>query len=162
MKITNQDQHASVRFRFAELQDIPFIVALLADDSLGAKREAGDVLDAGIYEKAFAEMEAQGSNKYLLAVDCDDKILGCVQVTLIAGLSRSGMKRAQLEGVRISGTARGQGIGKLLIAEAHAIAADQGCGLVQLTTDHSRVDALRFYESLGYEKSHHGMKLALS
>jgi len=162
MKTTKQDQHASVRFRFAELKDIPSIVALLADDALGAGREATDRRDVVGYEKAFAEMGAQGGNKYLLAVDRDEIIIGCVQITLIAGLSRAGMKRAQLEGVRVAESARGQGVGKRLIAEAHAIAADQGCGLVQLTTDRSRLDALRFYESLGYIKSHHGMKLALS
>lgn len=46
-----------------------------------------------------------------------------------------------------------------LLAEAHTIASRQGCGLVQLTTDRSRSDTLRYCESLGYEDSHHGLKL---
>jgi GNAT superfamily N-acetyltransferase len=37
----------------------------------------------------------------------------------------------------------------------------QGCTLVQLTTDRSRVDARRFYESLGFVASHVGMKREL-
>ena len=37
----------------------------------------------------------------------------------------------------------------------------RNCGLVQLTTDKSRPDALRFYESLGFVASHEGMKFAL-
>ena len=36
-----------------------------------------------------------------------------------------------------------------------------GCTLVQLTTDKRRGDAHRFYERLGFEASHVGMKLAL-
>jgi GNAT superfamily N-acetyltransferase len=36
-----------------------------------------------------------------------------------------------------------------------------GCRLVQLTSDRTRVDALRFYERLGFVPSHVGMKLSL-
>ena len=35
-----------------------------------------------------------------------------------------------------------------------------GCAMIQLTTDKSRADAHRFYESLGFVSSHLGMKLA--
>jgi len=150
----------AVSFRFAEADDVSAIVALLVDDSLGAGREISGDLD--VYMNAFQEMERQDNNKYLLAIDPDESIIGCVQVTAIAGLSRSGMKRAQLEGIRVLNTARGRGIGALLMSRAHDIALDWGCGLVQLTTDQSREDALRFYERLGYMKSHHGMKFALS
>jgi len=37
----------------------------------------------------------------------------------------------------------------------------RGCRLAQLTTNRSRPDARRFYESLGFEASHEGMKLTL-
>lgn len=38
---------------------------------------------------------------------------------------------------------------------------ERGCGLVQLTTDKARSDALRFYQSLGFADSHEGLKLSL-
>jgi len=161
MKTEGMGEQDAVRFRFAERDDVPSVVALLADDVLGSKREGTDRQDMGVYLKAFDEMEAQGGNRYLLAVDQDDTILGCVQIVLIPGLSRTGMKRAQVEGVRVAKSARSLGIGSRLMAEVHAIALRQGCGLIQLTTDRSRADAHRFYESLGYENSHHGLKLAL-
>ncbi len=161
MKTKGLNNRDAVRFRFAGRDDVPSIVAMLADDVLGSDREETDRQDEGVYLEAFDEMEAQGNNQYLLAVDQDDNILGCVQIILIPGLSRAGMKRAQIEGVRVAKTARGLGIGSRLMAEVHAIALRQGCGLVQLTTDRSRVNALRFYESLGYENSHHGLKFAL-
>jgi hypothetical protein len=37
----------------------------------------------------------------------------------------------------------------------------KGCALVQLTSDKTRRDAIRFYESLGFVASHEGMKLSL-
>jgi hypothetical protein len=37
----------------------------------------------------------------------------------------------------------------------------QGCGLLQLTSDKQRPDAIRFYESLGFTASHEGLKLPL-
>lgn len=40
-------------------------------------------------------------------------------------------------------------------------ARGRGCRLVQLTSNKTRTDAHRFYESLGYLKSHDGFKLHL-
>jgi GNAT superfamily N-acetyltransferase len=46
---------------------------------------------------------------------------------------------------------------------AHAIerARSRGCGIVQLTTNKARDDARRFYERLGFNATHEGMKLML-
>jgi len=38
---------------------------------------------------------------------------------------------------------------------------ERGCGVVQLTSNKKRVDAHRFYERLGFAKSHEGFKLYL-
>lgn len=45
--------------------------------------------------------------------------------------------------------------------DAIEAARQDGCGLVQLTSDKRRADAIRFYESLGFEASHEGLKLPL-
>jgi len=36
-----------------------------------------------------------------------------------------------------------------------------GASIIQLTTNKKRVDAKRFYEQLGFEATHEGMKLYL-
>lgn len=138
--------------------DLPAIAALLADDGLGRGREApGDPA----YGEAFERMRAQPGNVYLVA-ERDGQVIGCLQFTLIHGLSRKGMSRAQIEGVRVAAEARGAGVGETLFRAAIDRAREAGAGLVQLTTDRERPDARRFYERLGFSASHIGMKLSLS
>src|SRR5699024_2393222 len=99
-------------------------------------------------------------NQILLAIE-DETVIGCMQLTIIPGLAKLGMKRAQIEGVRVDKNYRGKKIGEALFREAIAISKSEGCGLVQLTTDKERIDAHRFYEKLGFTSSHEGMKLNL-
>jgi ribosomal protein S18 acetylase RimI-like enzyme len=147
--------------RSARRRDVPAIVRLLADDPLGAQRELVEDPVADVYLRAFDEMAGQPANQLLVAVNEDD-VIGCLQLTIITGLSRRGMRRAQLEGVRVSSMHRGAKVGERLVLEAIARARAAGCGLVQLTSDVSRVDAKRFYERLGFEATHVGMKLSLA
>ena len=149
-----------MEFRAATDHDLPAIVRMLADDALGATREQYEDPLPGPYLNAFAAMQAQGGNDMIVAVD-DGKVVGCIQLTLIPGLSRLGMTRAQIEGVRVDSTWRGKGLGEKLFRHAIELARAKGCGLVQLTTDATRPDAKRFYERLGFEASHIGMKLSL-
>ena len=145
-------------FRPATDADLPTIVAMLADDHLGAQRESLD--DLSVYAEAFAQITA---DPRLLQLICerDGEVLGTMQLTLTPGLSRKGMTRMQIEGVRVSSSQRGGGVGREMIAWAIEYAREHGCGLVELTTDKSRVDAHRFYERFGFEQSHLGYKLKL-
>ena len=144
-------------FRRATAGDLPAIVALLADDMLGASREVpGDPA----YDAAFAAIAAD-ANQFLAVVEEGGRIVGCLQLSFIPGLSRRGMWRGQVESVRIAASHRGAGLGRRMFAWAIEECRARGCGLVQLTTDKARPDARRFYESLGFVASHEGMKLAL-
>ena len=152
---------ASLTVRSARRDDVPAIVRLLADDVLGAHREQVEEPVAPIYLRAFDEMAEQPGNELLVAVR-DAEIIGCLQLTIIAGLSRAGMRRAQLEGVRVSTGHRGARVGEQLVEAAIARARAAGCGLVQLTSDAARTDARRFYERLGFAATHLGMKMSLT
>jgi ribosomal protein S18 acetylase RimI-like enzyme len=143
--------------REAVAADVDAIAALLSDDGLGRGREApGDPA----YARAFVAMAAQPGNVYLVAEEAGE-VTGCLQFTLIHGLSRTGASRAQIEGVRVRADRRGQKIGEALFESAFARARALGCPLVQLTTDRARGDAFRFYERLGFAASHWGMKRSL-
>jgi GNAT superfamily N-acetyltransferase len=147
-------------FRRATKTDLPALVALLADDELGQTREDPGTPLNPRYALAFDAIE-RDANQMLVVAESDGRLAGCLQLTLIPGLSRLGMWRGQIEGVRIAREHRGKGLGRAMFAWAIEECRRQGCGLVQLTTDKSRPDARRFYEQLGFEASHMGMKLAL-
>jgi ribosomal protein S18 acetylase RimI-like enzyme len=147
-------------FRRAQGSDLPDIVALLADDQLGQSREDASVPVNGKYVDAFDALQ-RDPNQLIAVLVADGVVAGCVQISFIPGLSRLGMWRGQLESVRIASSRRGEGLGRRLIDWAIAECKKRGCGVVQLTTDKSRLDARRFYESLGFRGSHEGMKLSL-
>lgn len=146
--------------RRATRQDVPAIVALLADDVLGAQREdASDPLPQSYYD-AFDAVEANPDNAIWIA-HAGGAVVGCFQLTFLPGLSRKGAWRAQLEAVRVAASARGERLGERMLRFAMDLAAERGCAMMQLTTDKSRRDAHRFYERLGFEATHEGMKLTL-
>ena len=149
-----------VHVRRAERDDVPAIVALLADDVLGAAREQATDPLPSVYWDAFDAMARQPGNELFVA-ELDGEVVGCLQLTTIRGLSRMGLTRAQLEGVRVSSRHRGRRIGEVLVNAATERARELGCRVVQLTTDRSRADAHRFYERLGFEATHIGMKRSL-
>lgn len=144
--------------RRATRADLPALVALLADDPLGAVRESAD---PAAYERAFAAVDADG-HQLLVCAEEDGEVVGTLQLTVIPGLSRGGMLRGQIEAVRVRADHRGSGLGRRLVEWAVDEARRRGCGLVQLTTDRSRTDAHRFYAALGFVDSHRGLKRDLT
>jgi ribosomal protein S18 acetylase RimI-like enzyme len=146
--------------RPATRADVPAVVRLLADDPLGARREVVTEPLPAAYWSAFEALTRQAGNTLLIA-ESEGIVVGCLQLTLLPGLSHQGMLRAQIEGVRVSAAMRGRRIGEALVREAEQRARAAGAGLVQLTSDASRTDAHRFYARLGYAASHVGMKRKL-
>jgi len=147
-------------FRPAIASDLAAIVAMLADDELGQQREDPSTPLNQKYSDAFAAID-HDSNQLLAVVEEDGILLGCLQITFVPGLSRLGMLRGQIESVRVAAGHRGEGLGRKMFEWAINECRSRGCGLVQLTTDKSRTDASKFYDSLGFKASHEGMKLAL-
>lgn len=144
--------------RPATAEDVPAVVAMLADDPLGAQRESPDDLEP--YLAAFERL-ATDPNQHLVVAVRDGRVVGTLQLTIVPGLSRRGATRSIIEGVRIHGDERGSGLGTQLIEWAIDESRRQDCSLVQLTSDKTRTDAHRFYERLGFTASHTGFKLQL-
>jgi GNAT superfamily N-acetyltransferase len=157
------------RLRLASPADLPAIVALLADDAMGAVREGEQ--DMAPYEQAFAAIDADPS--HLLVVGelvpagaaapgrGEGAVVATFQLSFLPGISRQGAWRSQIEAVRVAGSLRGRGIGNLMVRWAIDESRRRGCTLMQLTTHKSRKAAHRFYERLGFDASHEGMKLTL-
>jgi ribosomal protein S18 acetylase RimI-like enzyme len=149
-----------ILFRRAQDEDLPSIIALLADDELGQSREDSSLPVNRRYLDAFDAMQ-RDPNQLLAVMVADGEVVGCLQISFIPGLSRMGTWRGQIESVRVASSRRGEGLGRRLLEWAINECRNRGCGLVQLTSDKARGDTLRFYQSLGFRASHEGMKLNL-
>lgn len=140
--------------------DVPAIVAMLADDALGAGREDTSVEALPAYEKAFDSIECSSASTLYVAL-LEGRVVGTFQLTFIPGMSRRGGLRADIEAVRVDSSVRGKGVGAQMMAFARAKAEGAGAGLLQLSSNKVRTDAHRFYERLGFARSHDGFKLKL-
>ena len=147
-------------FRPATRDDVNDIVRMLADDPLGAKREAYGSPLPGRYFAAFEAIERDPNNELVVAVRAA-RVVGVLQLTFIPYLTYRGGWRALIEGVRVDASVRSGGVGRKLFEWAIERARARGCHMVQLTSDKERPDAIRFYEGLGFVATHEGMKLHL-
>ncbi|TJW81041.1 MAG: GNAT family N-acetyltransferase [Mesorhizobium sp.] len=147
---------SEIEFRRAQAHDLPAIVALLADDALGAGREDQSTPLAPSYLDAFSAIEADPNQLLAVAVEAG-QLVGTLQLSFIPGISRKGAWRGQIEGVRVAS----RGVGKRMIEWAVEECRSLNCSFVQLTTDKSRREAHAFYEGQGFTASHLGYKMAL-
>ncbi|NER15015.1 GNAT family N-acetyltransferase [Leptobacterium flavescens] len=146
-------------FRKANREDIPHIVAMLADDELGKQREDFRLPLPAVYYEAFDRIN-KDDNQELIVVEADENgVIGTLQLSFIPYLTYKGGVRAQIEAVRVKKEYRNRGLGEQLFKWAIERARERGAHLLQLTTDKKRPKALEFYKKLGFSDSHEGMKL---
>jgi ribosomal protein S18 acetylase RimI-like enzyme len=150
---------SAVTLRPARRDDLFAIVAMLADDHLGAGREKLEDPLVDSYYAAFDALQSAPHIKMMVAEDAEGRVVGCLQLAVLPGLSSQGASRGIIEDVRVARDCRSRGIGEQLVRWAIADARAQGCRLVELFTHQSRVDAQRFYVRLGFQPSHVGMTL---
>lgn len=147
-------------FRDAGIEDLAVLVRMYADDDLGSTREVlTEPLDES-YLQAFRDID-RDSRQRLVVVEDQGEIVATLQLSFLPHLVLRGSERAQIEAVRVRSDRRGGGLGEAVLRWAINEARERGCRLVQLTSNASRADARRFYERLGFEASHVGMKLTI-
>ena len=147
--------------RRANAADVATIIHMLWDDEQGRQRESVLQDQASTYLSAF-ELIERDPNSQILVAAIDDTVVGCLQLTVIPGLSYQGVKRALVEDVRVVKSHRGHGIGNQMLTFAEAKAMELGCGLIELFVHDGRSDAHRFYESAGYTGAHRGFRKNLA
>jgi GNAT superfamily N-acetyltransferase len=150
----------SLTYRKAVEADLPFIVKLLTDDAVLATDDRPDEPFHPRYVAALRELETDQNQMMMLAM-LGDETVGTIQLTFIPGISGLGTKRCLVEAVHIAPAHRSKGLGSQMIQWAIDQARQRGCGMVQLTSNKKRLDAHRFYERLGFLKSHEGFKYYL-
>jgi GNAT superfamily N-acetyltransferase len=168
--------HTRVAIRPATKADLAAILRLFSEDELlrarspeergGTQSEAGEerrspadaVSDAHV--AAFDAIAADPNNGVYVA-EADERIVGTFQLTFIRQLSYGGCLVAQVESVFVDGNARSLGVGTIMMDMARQEAERRGALRLQLTSNLKRERAHRFYERLGYQATHKGMKLYL-
>jgi GNAT superfamily N-acetyltransferase len=147
-------------YRLATRTDVPDIVRMLVEDDLAAQRERFETPLPQAYYEAFEAIDMD-PNHELAVAEIDGEVIGSLHLMFLPSISYQGGMRAQVESVRVDKRLRGQGIGVEMMEWALDRARQRGCCLMQLTSHKSRTDAHRFYERLGFTKSHIGMKIYL-
>jgi ribosomal protein S18 acetylase RimI-like enzyme len=150
---------SAITIRRTRREDVGVIVAMLADDPLGGARERIEDPLPQSYFTAFEQLADNPNIILVVAEDSEGAVVGCLQLCVLPGLSSQGASRGLIEDVRVARHCRSRGIGEQMVTWAVAEARTRGCKLVELLTHHTRADAQRFYERLGFARSHVGMTI---
>lgn len=153
----------TLTYRDATPGDIKTILTLShAGDARGKDTPPLDpaTLDDPRYRAAFDVIDADPRQRLIVA-ERNGEVVGTLQISTVPGLNQFGMTRGLLENVHIRADQRGTGLGTEMVLWAIEVCRQSGCGMVQLTSNKVRADAHRFYEKLGFAKSHEGFKLKL-
>jgi len=146
--------------REAQAGDLEAIIRLHEEDELGSHGDAWTPENRPAYEAAFAAIARSPENKLFVALD-GDEIVGTFQLTFIPNLTGRGALRVKLESVKVKAARRSGGIGATMIAFAEKYSRANGAAAMELTSNKTRKDAHRFYERLGFARSHEGFKKKL-
>jgi len=144
-------------YRHATPEDLPFIVGLIVEDAVVATNDSVADANHADYAAALRAIDAD-PNQEMFVVEDAGKPIGCFQLSYLPGLMRRGMWRGMIEVVHVSESERNRGYGSQMMRWALERCRERGCGMVQLTSNKKRTDAHRFYERLGFLKSHEGFK----
>lgn len=147
-------------YRNATAADLPFIIGLIVEDSVVVTDDDPSESGSETYLAALAAIDADPNEEMLIAEEAGAPI-GCFQISYLPGLARRGAWRGMIENVHVAATHRNGGRGGAMIRWAVERCRERGCGMVQLTSNKKRLDAHRFYERLGFQRSHEGFKLYL-
>jgi GNAT superfamily N-acetyltransferase len=154
------DHSSAIVIREARRVDVAEIAAMFASDTLGGHGDTADAASLPDYLTAFDWIAASPDNRLWVA-EIDGEIVGTYQCTYMRTLTGRGSSSLTIEAVHTRQDQRGAGIGAAMIRHAIAKGEELGVRLVQLMSNAVRTDAHRFYERLGFKKSHAGFKMKL-
>lgn len=131
---------SEVRIRPAEASDGAALEVLVRQ--LGYDEKAADIL------ARLEAMEARGLTA--LVAELDGRVVGCLATSIMPVLHRP-KPVGRISMMVVEEGLRSQGIGEQLVRAAEAWLKDQGCGMIEVTSNMKRTDAHRFYQRLGFE-----------
>ena len=88
----------------------------------------------------------------VLVAELDGMVVGCLTTSVMRVLHRPAPV-GRISMMVVEAGLRSRGIGTVLVAAAERALADQGCYMIEVTSNLRREWAHRFYEQLGYERT---------
>lgn len=139
--------------RAATADDLPVVIALLAE------MDAGETpMPLARAQAIFRELAQYPDYRCYLVSDGPTAV-ATFSLLIFATFVHGGAREALLDGVVVTASRRGRGIGRQMMAEAMHLARQSGCYKLALSSNLKRRDAHRFYESAGF--SQHGVSFAI-
>jgi GNAT superfamily N-acetyltransferase len=99
-------------------------------------------------QERFRAMREHPEAAVFVATDAEDRVLGWVHVYGHRQMESGGA--AEVGGLVVDATCRGQGYGSVLMTAAEAWARERGYERLTLRSNVLRAEAHRFYQNLGY------------
>ncbi|MGO4388560.1 GNAT family N-acetyltransferase [Microvirga sp. 2YAF29] len=151
---------SGILVREARFEDLEAIIRLHEEDTLGTHGDVWNPETKPVYEAAFQAIARSAENTLFVATD-GSEVIGTFQLTFIPNLTGRGTMRVKVESVKVKASRRSGGIGARMMAFAEDYARTKGAAAMELTSNKTRKDAHRFYERLGFSRSHEGFKKKL-
>jgi GNAT superfamily N-acetyltransferase len=151
---------SDILVREARFEDLEAIIRLHEEDELGSHGDVWNPETKPAYEAAFHAISRSAENTLFVAVD-GNEVIGTFQLTFIPNLTGRGAMRVKVESVKVKAARRSGGIGARMMAFAEDYARTNGAAAMELTSNKTRMNAHRFYERLGFSRSHEGFKKKL-
>ena len=149
---------SSISIRRARRSDLPRLRQLY--DQLHLKNYLSLRVPKARLAAAFARL-ARDRNHAILVAAVAGKIVGTCHVIVVPHLGHALKPFAIVENVVVDAEARSSGIGQHLMTAAGDLARRRRCYKLALTTNVARGRAHRFYERLGWTRTHFGYSLGL-
>ncbi|HSN15778.1 MAG TPA: GNAT family N-acetyltransferase, partial [Anaeromyxobacteraceae bacterium] len=100
----------------------------------------------------LADLLRRGPPDRVVVAEMDGKVVAVMTLHLTPELHRA-RPIGRVTALVVDESVRGSGVGAEMMEEAERILREDGAGLLELTSNMRRVDAHRFYERLGYQKT---------
>lgn len=88
----------------------------------------------------------------VLVAEMDGEVVGCLSTSTMVVLHRPAPV-GRISMMVVDERHRSRGIGAQMVSAAEELLASKGCQLVEVTSNLRRVDAHRFWERVGYERT---------
>lgn len=133
--------------REASMDDLPDILDLYRQFDM----DNGNTLELNKAAAIFKKMKSYPDYKIYVAED-ENVIVGTFALAIMDNIAHLGSPSGLVEDVVVSAKMQGKGIGKKMMETAMDLCRSKGCYKLALSSNLKRVNAHRFYESIGFEK----------